>query len=144
LTKPHDGQVPGLAKIAPHRVQNFEFSSIAGLPHDGQAVALVFRIDPPHLSQNCALGSATCTPQVPHTGNCGSGSSVIAAPHRLQNRDSPSGAGTPQELHFLVIFFLNGFMGQRHKTYGSGDNPFAPCPSIANRALARSAPKVFP
>jgi hypothetical protein len=101
IGNPQPGQVWGRANVVPHRVQNFEFSSIAGFPQVGQAIA--FFTGPPHLSQNCASGSATLAPQVPQIGNCGSGSSTIAAPHRLQNFDSLSGAGILQELHFLAI-----------------------------------------
>jgi hypothetical protein len=117
IAKPQPGQVPGLTNVVPHRVQNFEFSSIAGFPQEGQA--MIFRIGPPHLSQNCASGSATIAPHVPQTGYCGSGSSTIADPHRLQNFDSPSGAGTPQLPHFLVMYILRVYKGRRHKTCGS-------------------------
>jgi hypothetical protein len=127
MGEPHPGQVPGFTNVVPHRVQNFEFSSIAGFPQAGQAIA--FRIGPPHLSQNCASGSATFAPHVPQTTNCGAGSSTIADPHRLQNFDSPSGAGIPQLPHFLAIYFLSGFRGQRHKTCGSG------IPSAGKRAV---------
>ncbi len=104
LAKPHAGQVPGGTNVVPHRVQNFEFSSTAGFPQAGQAMG--FLTSPPHLSQNCACGSATIAPQLPQTGNCGSGSSTIADPHRLQNFDSLSGAGVPHCVHFLAMYFL--------------------------------------
>jgi len=119
MGNPQPGQTAGCSNVVPHRVQNFEFSSIAGFPQVGQ-VMLFLIIGPPHLSQNCASGSATIAPHVLQTGNCGSGSSMIADPHRLQNFDSPSGAGIPQLPHFLAIFFLSAFMGHGHKPCGSG------------------------
>ena len=121
MGEPQPGQVPGFTKVVPHRVQNFEFSSIAGFPQVGQA--MIFRTGPPHLSQNCASGSATIAPHVLQTGNWGSGSSTIADPHRLQNFDSPSGAGIPQLPHFLVMCVLRNYRGPRHKTCGSGGEP---------------------
>jgi hypothetical protein len=71
-------------KVVPHRVQNRDWLSIAGLPQllhtTGNGRILV-----PHRLQNCASSSDTTMPHAGQTGNAGFFFSGTAAPHRLQN-----------------------------------------------------------
>ena len=88
------GAGPRLPQTSCRTGQNFELSSIARFPQVGQAMVPELT-GPPHLSQNCASGSATIAPHVlRHRKRI----RLVhdRQPHRLQNFDSPSGAGIPR------------------------------------------------